>query len=108
MMEFFLRDGIREEKMNGGFDLAGHFYILLTLLFTVYGQLVLKWQMGQADSMLERGTTKYCFCFSSFSNLGSFPGYLPPSYTFVSTDNAFALRGGVPVLWSPETGSARS
>ena len=52
--------------MNGRFDMAGHFYILLTLLFTVYGQLVLKWQMGQARTMPEGGLDIYCFSFSNF------------------------------------------
>ena len=33
------------------FDLAGHTYVLLMLLLTVYGQLVLKWQMGKAGPM---------------------------------------------------------
>jgi hypothetical protein len=63
--------------MSERFDLTGHFYIVLTLLFTVYGQLVLKWQMGQAGTMPEGGATKYCFCFGSFSIRGLYPGYFP-------------------------------
>lgn len=31
-----------------GFDLVGHLLVLLTILLTVYGQLVLKWQIGLA------------------------------------------------------------
>jgi multidrug transporter EmrE-like cation transporter len=30
---------------------SGVFYVVATLLFTVYGQLVIKWQVNQADSM---------------------------------------------------------
>ena len=68
-----LGDGVRtiikhEGKMNGRFDMAGHFYILLTLLFTVYGQLVLKWQMGQARSMPEGGIDKLFFLLQQFLN----------------------------------------
>ena len=52
----------RRRGLSGGrrthapirFDLAGHLYILLTLLFTVYGQLVLKWQMGGAGPAARR------------------------------------------------------
>jgi hypothetical protein len=59
---------MREEKMNERFDLTGHFYIVLTLLFTVYGQLVLKWQMGQAGSMPEGGIDKVLFLLQQFLN----------------------------------------
>jgi drug/metabolite transporter (DMT)-like permease len=37
--------------MKSGFDIAGHGYIALTLLFTVYGQLVLKWQMSKVGPL---------------------------------------------------------
>ena len=30
---------------------AGHLYIALTILLTVYGQLILKWQMSQAGAL---------------------------------------------------------
>lgn len=48
--------------------MAGHFYIALTLLFTVYGQLVLKWQMGQARSMPDGGFDKILFLLQQFLN----------------------------------------
>lgn len=31
--------------------MIGYFYIALTILFTVYGQLVLKWQVSQAGAL---------------------------------------------------------
>jgi drug/metabolite transporter (DMT)-like permease len=65
---------MREEKMNGRFDLTGHFYIFLTLLFTVYGQLVLKWQMGQAGTMPEGGGDKILFLLQQFFNPWIFSG----------------------------------
>ncbi|MCC2680657.1 MAG: hypothetical protein K0S36_221 [Nitrosospira multiformis] len=58
----------REEKMNERFDLTGHFYIVLTLLFTVSGQLLLKWQVGQAGSMPEGGIDKVLFLLQQFFN----------------------------------------
>jgi drug/metabolite transporter (DMT)-like permease len=57
-----------EEKMNGRFDMAGQIYILLTLLFTVYGQLVLRWQMAQTRGMPEGGVDKLLFLFQQFFN----------------------------------------
>ncbi|MEO6562287.1 MAG: EamA family transporter [Nitrosospira sp.] len=62
--------------MNGRFDMAGHCYILLTLLFTVYGQLVLKWQMGQARSMPEGGIDKILFLLQQFLNPWIMSGFL--------------------------------
>ena len=57
-----------EEEMSGRFDMAGHIYILLTLLFTVYGQLVLRWQMAQTRGMPEGGVDKLLFLFQQFFN----------------------------------------
>ncbi len=54
--------------MSLRFDVSGHFYILLTLFFTVYGQLVLKWQMGQAGSLPEGCVDKLIFLLHQFLN----------------------------------------
>ena len=54
--------------MSDRFDASGHLYILLTLLFTVYGQLVLKWQMGQVGSLPEGGIDKVIFLLQQFLN----------------------------------------
>ncbi len=58
------------------FDLAGHFYILLTLLFTVYGQLVLKWQMGHAGPLPAGLDDKLWFLFRQFLNPWIISGFL--------------------------------
>lgn len=50
------------------FDYSGHIYILLTLLFTVYGQLVLKWQIGQAGPMPAELADKLLFLLRQFLN----------------------------------------
>ena len=35
-----------------------HFYILLTILFTVYGQIIIKWQVNLAGSFPQDNTEK--------------------------------------------------
>ena len=50
------------------FDWMGHSYIALTILFTVYGQLVLKWQMGQAGPMPVEWGGRLLFLLSQFLN----------------------------------------
>jgi multidrug transporter EmrE-like cation transporter len=58
------------------FDMAGHIYILLTLLLTVYGQLVLKWQMGQAGPMPVETMAKLLFLFKQFLNPWIISGFV--------------------------------
>lgn len=62
--------------MNARFDLSGHYYILLTLFFTVYGQLVLKWQMSQVGSLPEGGVDKVLFLLFQFLNPWIMSGFL--------------------------------
>lgn len=52
--------------MKPGFDVPGHIYIALTLLFTVYGQLVLKWQMGLVGPMPDGLLDKFVFLLQQF------------------------------------------
>ena len=54
--------------MKPNFDWPGHFYIALTLLLTVYGQLVLKWQMTGVGPMPAETTGKLLFLFKQFLN----------------------------------------
>ena len=54
--------------MNARFDVSGHGYIALTLLLTIYGQLVLKWQMGGVGPLPEGQTDKVWFLLRQFSN----------------------------------------
>jgi drug/metabolite transporter (DMT)-like permease len=54
--------------MQPRFDLAGHSYIALTLFFTVYGQLVLKWQMGGAGPLPDGVASKLWFMLQQFLN----------------------------------------
>lgn len=43
------------------FDLQGHAYVLTTLFLTVYGQLVLKWQMIGVGALPEGAIEKLVF-----------------------------------------------
>jgi len=54
--------------MNSRFDLTGHAYILATLAFTVYGQLVLKWQIAGAGPMPAAMPDKLVFLLKQLLN----------------------------------------
>lgn len=62
--------------MKQPFDLQGHVYILLTLVFTVYGQLVLKWQIGGAGSLPETGLDKLTFLLRQLLNPWILSGFV--------------------------------
>ncbi len=46
-----------------------YIYILGTIFFTVYGQLVIKWQMGKAEALPAQFFDKFLFLLSMFRNL---------------------------------------
>ncbi len=54
--------------MTPRFDLAGHACIALTLAFTVYGQLVLKWRMSSVGPLPADGLDKVVFLLSRFAD----------------------------------------
>lgn len=62
--------------MRNSFDIGGHFYIVVTLFFTVYGQLVLKWQIGGAGPLPETGPEKVMFLLRQLLNLWILSGFL--------------------------------
>lgn len=45
-----------------------YFYIALTIFFTVYGQLILKWQVSQAGALPDGTWTKLVFLLQLFLN----------------------------------------
>jgi drug/metabolite transporter (DMT)-like permease len=87
--------------MKERFDMAGHIYILLTLLFTVYGQLVLKWQMGQAPAMPDGGLDKLLFLLQQFFNpwimSGFFSAFLA-SLAWMAAMTRFELNYAYPFM----------
>ncbi|MEZ4665036.1 MAG: hypothetical protein R2911_46515, partial [Caldilineaceae bacterium] len=46
----------------------GYIYIALTILFTVYGQLTLRWHMAQVGDLPPTLTAKLFFLFQQFAN----------------------------------------
>ena len=54
--------------MRARFDLIGHIYVAVTLVLTVYGQLVLKWQIGGAGPMPDGGGEKLLFLLRQLLN----------------------------------------
>lgn len=62
--------------MRQTFDVIGHVCIALTLTLTVYGQLVLKWQMGGAGPLPEGGWPKLQFLLQQFLNPWILSGFI--------------------------------
>lgn len=54
--------------MSRRFDAIGHLLVLLTLLLTVYGQLVLKWQLDRAGPPPFGGLDKLLFLLRQLLN----------------------------------------
>jgi uncharacterized membrane protein len=54
--------------MPARFDLVGHLYVAVTLGFTVYGQLVLKWQISSAGQAPDEGIEKLLFLLRQLLN----------------------------------------
>lgn len=46
----------------------GYVFVALTVLFTVYGQLVLKWQINKAGALPDTGSGKIMFLVHALSN----------------------------------------
>lgn len=62
--------------MSRTFDGLGHALIALTLLFTVYGQLVLKWQIGAAGALPDGVGDKLLFLLRQLLNPWVFSGFV--------------------------------
>ena len=54
--------------------MIGYLCVCLTLLFTVYGQLVIKWQLGSQE-LPEGGLTKIIFLLQQLLNPWVFSGF---------------------------------
>jgi len=53
----------------------GHLYVLLTILLTVYGQLVLKWHISQAGPLPIALVDKIIFLLQQFGNVWILSGF---------------------------------
>ena len=76
-------------------------YIFWTLFFTVYGQLVLKWQISKAGSLPEGGLSKLIFLLQQFLNpwilSGFFAAFLA-SLCWMAAMTKFALSEVYPFM----------
>lgn len=87
--------------MKSRIDLAGHMYIALTLAFTVYGQLVLKWQIGQAGEMPADAAGKVLFLLRQFLNpwiLSGFAAAVLASLAWMAAMTRFELNYAYPFM----------
>ena len=87
--------------MQTRFDAAGHVYILLTLLFTVYGQLVLKWQMGAAGHLPDGASDKLVFLLRQFLNpwiMSGFASAFLASLAWMAAMTRFDLNYAYPFM----------
>jgi drug/metabolite transporter (DMT)-like permease len=87
--------------MPSRFDLLGHFYILATLAFTVYGQLVLKWQIGGAGPMPADVAGKLAFLFRQFLNpwiVSGFASAFIASLAWMAAMTRFELNYAYPFM----------
>jgi drug/metabolite transporter (DMT)-like permease len=87
--------------MTKRFDLAGHLLILVTLAFTVYGQLVLKWQIGMAGPMPDGAIDRIAFLLRQLLNPWVFSGFVAAfaaSLAWMATMTRFDLSYAYPFM----------
>ena len=87
--------------MKPAFDIPGHFFIALTLGFTVYGQLVLKWQMSSAGPLPPGGLEKLGFLLQQVLNPWIFSGFLAAflaSLAWMAAMTRFPLNYAYPFM----------
>lgn len=87
--------------MKPPFDTLGHVYIALTLALTVYGQLVLRWQVGGAGPMPEATSGKLLFLAQQFANpwiLTGFASAFLASLAWMAAMTRFELGYAYPFM----------
>ena len=73
-----------------------YFYILCTILLTVYGQIVIKWQVLKAGALPEDGAEKIGFLLHLLLNpwvISAFLAALLASVTWMAVMNLYASFG---------------
>lgn len=87
--------------MQSRFDFMGHVFIALTLFFTVYGQLVLKWQMGGVGPLPAGLFSKLGFLLLQFLNpwiLSGFAAAFLASLAWMAAMTRFDLNYAYPFM----------
>jgi multidrug transporter EmrE-like cation transporter len=79
----------------------GYIYIFLTIIFTVYGQLILKWRMNLKGVMPDILPEKITYFFNAFLDLWVISGFLSAflaSLTWMATLTKFELSYAYPFM----------
>jgi len=87
--------------MQTRFDFMGHAFIALTLFFTVFGQLVLKWQMGGVGPLPAGALNKLGFLLLQFLNpwiLAGFASAFLASLAWMAAMTRFDLNYAYPFM----------
>ena len=87
--------------MKPAFDIPGHLFILLTLVFTVYGQLVIKWQMGGVGPLPQDHLDKLTFLMKQFMSPWIFSGFVSAfvaSLAWMAAMTRFELNYAYPFM----------
>ena len=77
----------------------GYVYIFLTIIFTVYGQLVLKWRLNLKGAMPESFTAKLHYFWQILWDwwvISSFASALVASFTWIAALTKFDLSFAYP------------
>lgn len=78
-----------------------YFYILITILLTVYGQIIIKWQVMQAGALPLDAPEKMVFLFRLFLNpwvISAFVAALMASISWMAAMTMFQLSHAYPFM----------
>ncbi len=78
-----------------------YFYVVCTILLTVYGQLIIKWQVLQAGAFPENGADKAWFLFRLLINpwvISAFLAALLASVTWMAAMTKLQLSHAYPFM----------
>ena len=80
---------------------AGYLYIVLTIAFTVYGQLVLKWQMAGVGALPSQAIDKVVFLLKLLLNpwvFSAFVGAFLASLAWMAAMTKFEISHAYPFM----------
>jgi len=84
-----------------GKDLIGYFYLALTIIFTVYGQLILKWRIGLKGAMPAENLEKLIYFKNAFLDIWVISGFASAfiaSIAWMATLTKFDLSYAYPFM----------
>ncbi len=78
-----------------------YIYLALTIIFTVYGQLIIKWQVNNAGTLPDQTVEKLLFLFNLFLNpwiISAFLAALLAALSWMAAMTKFDLSHAYPFL----------